>query len=126
MVTAGDPGSIPGSGRSSAEWQPTPAFLPGESHGQRSLVGHSPGGRRESETTEQLTLSLSLQRSKIHLPMQGMQVQSLVGELCSHVLQGNKVCAPHLETKCSNQGLARQDEQIKGKESATKMIIQLF
>ena len=24
------------------EWQPTPVFLPGESHGQRSLVGHSP------------------------------------------------------------------------------------
>ena len=28
------------------EWQPTPVFLPGESHGQRSLVGYSPWGRR--------------------------------------------------------------------------------
>ena len=27
-------------------WQPTPGFLPGESHGQRSLVGYSPWGRR--------------------------------------------------------------------------------
>ena len=27
-------------------WQPTPVFLPGESHGQRSLVGYSPWGRR--------------------------------------------------------------------------------
>ena len=27
-------------------WQPTPAFLPGESHGQRSLAGYSPWGRR--------------------------------------------------------------------------------
>ena len=96
MVTAGDPGSIPGSGRSSAEWQPTPAFLPGESHGQRSLAGHSPGGRRESETTEQLTLSLSLQRSKIHLPMQGMQVQSLVGELRSHMPE--EQLSPHTTT----------------------------
>ena len=26
----------------SRAWQPTPAFLPGESHGQRSLVGYSP------------------------------------------------------------------------------------
>ena len=26
------------------EWQPTPEFLPGESHGQRSLVGYSPWG----------------------------------------------------------------------------------
>ena len=33
----GDPGSIPGSGRSPGEgkWQPTPVFLPGKSHGQR-------------------------------------------------------------------------------------------
>ena len=34
--------SLPGSGRSPyrSEWQPTPVFLPGESHGQRSLVGY--------------------------------------------------------------------------------------
>ena len=30
-------------------WQPTPVFLPGESHGQRSLVGYSPWGHRESD-----------------------------------------------------------------------------
>ena len=34
------------------EWQPTPDFLPGQSHGQRSLAGYSPGGRRESDMTE--------------------------------------------------------------------------
>ena len=41
---AGDPGSIPGSGRFPwrKEWQPTPVFLPGEFHGQRSLVDYSP------------------------------------------------------------------------------------
>ena len=33
-------------------WQPTLVFLPGESHGQRSLVGYSPQGRTESDTTE--------------------------------------------------------------------------
>ena len=33
-------------------WQPTPGFLPGESHGQRSLVGYSPWGHTESDTTE--------------------------------------------------------------------------
>ena len=32
--------------------QPTPVFLPGESHGQRSLLGYSPRGRKESDTTE--------------------------------------------------------------------------
>ena len=31
-------------------------FLPGESHGQRSLVGYGPWDRKESETTDQLTL----------------------------------------------------------------------
>ena len=36
------------------EMQPTPVFLPGESHGQRSLAGYSPRGRKESDTTEQL------------------------------------------------------------------------
>ena len=36
------------------EWQPTPVFLPGESHGQRSLAGYSPWGRKESDTTEKL------------------------------------------------------------------------
>ena len=34
------------------KWQPTPVSLPGESQGQRSLVGYSLGGHRESETTE--------------------------------------------------------------------------
>jgi len=37
------------------KWQPTPVFLPGESHGQRSLAGCSPWGHRESDTTERLT-----------------------------------------------------------------------
>ena len=34
--------------------QPTPLFVPGESHGQRSLVDYSPWGRKESDTTERL------------------------------------------------------------------------
>ena len=39
--------------------QLTPVFLPGEFRGQRSLVGYSPWGLKESDMTEQLTLSLS-------------------------------------------------------------------
>ena len=34
------------------EWLPTPVFLPGESHGQRSLVGYSPQGHKDLDTTE--------------------------------------------------------------------------
>ena len=33
-------------------WQPTPVFLPGESHGRRSLVGYSSRGCKELDTTE--------------------------------------------------------------------------
>ena len=39
------------------KWKPTPILLPGESHRRRSLVGHSPWGRKELDTTEQLTLT---------------------------------------------------------------------
>ena len=34
------------------EWQPTPVFLPGEFHGQRSLAGYSPWGHKGSDRTE--------------------------------------------------------------------------
>ena len=52
---------FPGSGNIPwrMEWQPTPVFLPVESHGQRSLAGNSPWGHRELDTTERLTLALS-------------------------------------------------------------------
>ena len=42
------------------EMQSTSVFLPGEFHGQWSLVGYSPWGRKESDMTEQLTLSYVL------------------------------------------------------------------
>ena len=45
-------GSVPGSGRSPGAGHPTPVFLPGESHGQRSLAGYSPWGHTELDTTE--------------------------------------------------------------------------
>ena len=37
------------------KWQPTPVFLPGESHGQKSLEDYSPWGHKKSDTTERLT-----------------------------------------------------------------------
>ena len=40
-------------------WGPSPVFLPGESHAQRSSAGYNPRGHKESDTTEQLSLSLS-------------------------------------------------------------------
>ena len=53
-----DLGSIPGLERSPGEGNdiphPTPVFLPGESHGRRSLAGYSPWGLKGSDTTEGL------------------------------------------------------------------------
>ena len=48
------------------ERQPTPVFLPGESHGQRSLGVYSPWGHKELDTNERLTLSLALQHLHTH------------------------------------------------------------
>ena len=52
---AGDPGLIPETGRRNGY-----SLHCGEFHGQVRLVGHSPWSHKESETTEQLTLSLSV------------------------------------------------------------------
>ena len=41
-------------------WHPTPVLLPGKSHGRRSLVGYSPWGRKESDTTERFHFHFSL------------------------------------------------------------------
>ena len=45
---------------SRGQWHPTPVLLPRKSHGQRSLVGCSPWGREESDTTERLHFHFSL------------------------------------------------------------------
>ena len=42
------------------QWHPTPVLLPGKSHGRRSLVGYSPWGHEESDTTERLHFHFSL------------------------------------------------------------------
>ena len=49
-------------------WLPTAVFLPGESHGWRSLAGYSPQGCKESCTTERLTLSFSWTRRRSPAP----------------------------------------------------------
>ena len=64
------------------KWQPTPLFLPGESHGQRSLVGYSPWNHKESDRTEvtqhtcEKALELILQGgpktdNRVFLPLSG-------------------------------------------------------
>ena len=58
-ANAGDTGLTPGSGRPLGEVNGnplTPVFLPGEFHGQRSLVGYSLWGCKELDMTQQLSM----------------------------------------------------------------------
>ena len=55
------------------KWQPTPVFLPGESHIQRRLVGYSPWGCKELDTTERLSIQVKqITSGKFHIT-QGSQ-----------------------------------------------------
>ena len=64
---AGDAGSIPRLGRSPEEGHGNPQqFMPGKSYGQRSLVGYSPWGHKESDTSE-VTL-----HAHVHTPQGGV------------------------------------------------------
>ena len=57
---ARDVDSTPGSGRSrNREWKPTPVFLPGKFHRQRSVAGYSPWGCKESDMTKRLSTASS-------------------------------------------------------------------
>ena len=46
----------------SREWRPTPVFLPGESHGQRSLAGYGPRGGKESDSSKRLSTHAQTRR----------------------------------------------------------------
>ena len=51
-------------------WQPTPVFLPEESHGQRSLTGYSPWGCKESDTTDRLSTQTKTRGGTVLHPQQ--------------------------------------------------------
>ena len=81
-------------------WQPAPVLLPGESRGQRSLVGYSSGSRKESDTTERLST---------HAPITITQTQSekeiSLGHhhLCSEpLLAQNELGNPWTYSRCSS------------------------
>ena len=71
-------------------WQLTPVFLPGDSHGQRSLAGYSQWGRKESDSTERLHFTASLEKAFITLVIsrvffQEKQFLSVADEFWSHL-----------------------------------------
>ena len=61
------------------KWQPTPELLPGKSHEQRSVVGYSPWGRKELDTTEQLHF-LFFSNPGIEPGSPALQADSLISE----------------------------------------------
>ena len=66
--SVGDLGLIPGSGKSPGEWNGNPfqySWLENP-HGQRSLVGYSPRGRKESDTTEVTQHNIPLSPTTVH------------------------------------------------------------
>ena len=62
--------------QSRRKWQPSPVFLSGEFRGQRSLVGYSPGGCKESDMTEQLSLTHRHVKGKRRQPEKAPKGQS--------------------------------------------------
>ena len=81
-ASAGDLGSLPGLGIFSREGNDslTPVFLPGELHGQRSLVGYSPRGHKMLDMTEWLTLCTlegkHIKKQRHHFANKGLSSQS--------------------------------------------------
>ena len=66
------------------KWHPTPVLLPGKSHGRRSLVGYSPWGRKESDTTERLHFTCSYPSQRKSTGPLASQVLVLGGRFPSH------------------------------------------
>ena len=78
-------------------WQPTPLFLPGKSHQQRSLAGYNPWGGKESDTTEHphtYTHIHSFIRKKTHCQI--IHQESLVSKEYRSRIQGK------VRVTCSN------------------------
>ena len=94
------------------QWHPTPVLLPGKSNGRRSLVGCSPWGREESDTTERLHFSLSTfmhwrrkwQPTPVFLPGESLGWRSLVG------------CSPWGHTESDTTEATRRSNQSILKE----------
>ena len=61
------------------KWQPTPVFLPGKSHGQRSPVGSSPRGCTESDSTERLHTTTAMTSADLNhwFPRSHLQTRTL-------------------------------------------------
>ena len=110
---------IPNQGLRRRQWHPTPVLLPGKSHGQRSLVGCSPWGREELDTTERLNFDFSLscigegngnplQCSCLENPRDGGAWWAAV-----HWIAQSWTRLKRLSSSSSNQGLNAEPRAVK-------------
>ena len=86
--------------------QPNPVFLPGKSHGQRSLAGYRPWGRKESDMTEQLNMPGGLVSE--NLPCNAEDVGLIPG-------QGTKT--PHAPGQLRSRGTTRKNPACHSDDS---------
>ena len=106
VYNAGDPGSIPGLGIPwRRKWQSTLVLLSGKSHGQRSLLGYSPWGHKESDTTERLhslthsrLLWYSIKEILRSYRMNWNRITFLIRRMEWMDLSGNSPYFPHVST----------------------------
>ena len=88
------------------KWQPTPVFLPGKSHRQRSLVGYSPWGHTESDLTEQAHVH-ALGMLRVLLPLASALLFScsvMSNSLQPYKLQHARLPCPSSFGACTNSG----------------------
>ena len=95
-------------------WQPTPVFLPGESHGQRSLVGYSPWDHKESDRTEHT-------RAYTRTHTQTFSQQQILSQKIT------KNCVPSKSRISKKQGRARSCQEARSDiENKTKDIFRVM
>ena len=95
------------------QWHPTPVLLPGKSHGRRSLVGCSPWGCKEWDTTERLHFHFSL---------------SCIGEGNGNPLQCSCLENPRDGGACwaAVYGVAHSWTQLKRLSSSSSSMLQIY
>ena len=81
------------------KWQPTPVFLPEEPHGWRSLVGYSPWGCKELDTTERLYFTSSL-----HFPFLNLALLPIISK-GKHSTQGHLLVVEISKTVYRDQAM---------------------
>ena len=80
------------------KWQPTPVFFPGQSHGQRSLVGYGSWGHKESDTTEHMCAHT---HTHTHVHTRVLTHMCAHRDTCVHTCTCTRVCTHACAHTCT-------------------------